>query len=267
MCGFDSRRPLQQVNNNNMAKTKQTNGALKAITQPLAEHIASWHANAHTLRHKHLQLKHNTQTLPPLLLVLALQGEGVLRQRFFGSAVGDFGHQLPHTPSPEQWLHYWQSFVLQNGHIADLVRRIGLINALSVEAHLPQADDDLCMQLYLALLGMLSERKLTQLETTATTQFFGHLFKQLFPHEAATPKPKKDSSTLQNQLERALRKLHQQPITLKESYTQTDDLVTFTLRMQLNKKGAWQDLITVQRPRLRSARLFAYQTLLKQMQG
>jgi hypothetical protein len=232
--------------------------------------------------------------LPALILLSSQRGEGILRAQFFGGKSGQLGDKLPHQPSPEQWLDYWHRFVEKRGRIVDLVQRIGLIEAVSQETALAgkaatttsSADEALCFTLYTALLDQLQERGETDLLNTATTKFFVLLWKQQFPQfaeqvlkQAADPanigvkSGVNASSNIQALKDKALirvRKTQHPQAILKESWREVGNTengeetkIEFAVRMQAGRGGPWSELVTLSRPRLKTARLAAWQSLLE----
>jgi hypothetical protein len=92
---------------------------LSKIVAPLRQHIQGLGAQRVGI------MQHCATPLaqwPPLLQLVALRGEAVLRQRFFGA----FIDKLPTQTEPAQALAYWQRFVQDGRHLHDLVQRIGL---------------------------------------------------------------------------------------------------------------------------------------------
>lgn len=272
-----------------MARSKTSSRGLGIIVAPLGRFIRGWQGGEYGDRHSPPSATTHANTLPPLILLSAQRGEGVLRAQFFGSRSGQLGDKLPHQPSPEQWLDYWRRFVEKRGHIVDLVQRIGLIEAVSQETALAgkaatstsAADEALCFTLYTALLDQLQERGETDLLNTATTKFFVFLWKQQFPQFAqqVLNQPAhqiKSLSNIQALKDKALirvRKTQHPQAILKESWREVagveageESKIEFAVRMQAGRGGAWSELVSLSRPRLKTARLAAWQSLLE-LQG
>jgi hypothetical protein len=272
-----------------VARSKTSASGLSVIVTPLGRFVRSWQGGEHGDRHSPPSATTHANTLPPLILLSSQRGEGILRAQFFGSKSGQLGDKLPHQPSPEQWLDYWHRFVEKRGHIVDLVQRIGLIEAVSQETALAgkaatstnAADEALCFTLYTALLEQLQERGETDLLNTATTKFFVLLWKQQFPQfaqqvlkQAADPAKigVKASSNIQALKDKALirvRKTRHPQAILKESWREVAGVevgekskIEFAVRMQAGRGGAWSELVSLSRPRLKTARLAAWQSLL-----
>ena len=167
--------------------------------------------------------------------------------------------------------------------------RIGLIDAVSQETALAckaatttsAADEALCFTLYTALLDQLQERGETDLLNAATNKFFVLMWKQQFPQFAeqvlkqATDPAKigvKALSNIQALKDKALirvRKTQHPQAILKESWREVgnnvdgeETTIEFAVRMQAGRGGAWSELVTLSRPRLKTARLAAWQSLL-----
>jgi hypothetical protein len=159
--------------------------------------------------------------LPPPLLLAALRGEAVLRLRFFGA----LGKRLPHEPTPEQWLDYWQRFVGERGAIADLARRAHLHRACGL-AELPDAkDDETCFTLYCALLDALHVAADEALMQIAVDKFFVHLWRQQFPDGPREVVRKTSVEALQNSLQITLRRRLGPMASVRESFQQSPELV------------------------------------------
>ena len=273
-----------------LARSKTSSSGLGIIVAPLGRFVRSWQSDGNAGNSGNVGVFTNQPNkLPPLILLSSQRGEGILRAQFFGSKSGQLGDKLPHQPSPEQWLDYWRRFVEKRGHIVDLVQRIGLIEAVSQETALAgkaatstdAADEALCFTLYTALLEQLQERGETDLLNTATTKFFVFLWKQQFPQfaeqvlkQAADPAKigVKASSNIQALKDKALirvRKTRHPQAILKESWREVagvevgeESKIEFAVRMQAGRGGAWSELVSLSRPRLKTARLAAWQSLL-----
>jgi hypothetical protein len=269
-----------------LARSKTSSSGLGIIVAPHGRFVRSWQSGA--IDGGAVSAGTTTaqaKKLPALILLSSQRGEGILRAQFFGSKSGQLGDKLPHQPSPEQWLDYWHRFMEKRGHIVDLVQRIGLIEAVSQETALvgkaatttSAADEALCFTLYTALLDQLHERGETDLLNTATTKFFVFLWKQQFPQfaEQVLNQPAKQVKSLSNiqalkdkALIRIRKTQHPQAI-LKESWREVagvevgeESKIEFAVRMQAGRGGAWSELVTLSRPRLKTARLAAWQGLL-----
>lgn len=276
-----------------MARSKTSSSGLSVIVTPLSRFVRSWQSDGSGPSNVGVTTAHRN-TPPPLILLSSQRGEGILRDQFFGNKSGQLGDKLPHQPSAEQWLDYWHRFVEKRGHIVDLVQRIGLIEAVSQETALvgkaatttSAADEALCFTLYTALLDQLQERGETDLLNTATTKFFILLWKQQFPQfaeqvlkQAADPAKigvksgVNASSNIQALKDKALirvRKTQHPQAILKESWREVGNTengeetkIEFAVRMQAGRGGQWSDLVTLRRPRLKTARLAAWQSLLE----
>ena len=169
-----------------MARGKGSLKSLASISEPLRQYIATWHERdsaERTWQKRRLErIDYSIHDLPPMIRLASLRGQGILTAQFFGTDHHQFGGQLPHDPSPEQWLDYWQRFIQQRGHILDLVRRIGLIAEIAKDTDLPKhIHEELAFALYTALLDQLRQQRETTHLYTATTRFFIHLWRQQFP--------------------------------------------------------------------------------------
>ena len=99
--------------------------------------------------------------------------------------------------------------------------------------------------------------------------YFWHCWKAQFPAAAGTPAEKKttDTDVLRERLLRALRKRHGQAVEVKESFRQEEDTVVFALLFKRKSAGRWDELCSVERPRLKTARLAGYDAALKLIAG
>ena len=223
---------------------------LKGIAAPLAA-FAALHPPGGSSRRR------GGDVLPPPLQLAALRGEAVLRQRFFGA----LGKQFPHDPTPEQWLDYWQRFVVKRGAIADLARRAHLHRASGL-AQLPDAhDDETCFVLYCALLDALQMTGDEALLLVAVDKFFVHLWRQQFPDGPREVERKNSVEALQNRVQIASRRRYGPLVRIRESFQQTPDRVHFRLLAQCPNQPA-AELAEVERTRLKLARLAAYEAAL-----
>lgn len=225
---------------------------LKGIVAPLAAFAAAHPPGGSSRRRV-------GTNLPAPLRLAALRGEAVLRLRFFGA----FGRGLPHDPTPEQWLDYWQRFVLDRGAIADLVRRAGLHRAAGLDAAPDAGDDETCFVLYCALLDSLAAKANEPLLQVAVEKFFLHLWRQQFPDIPVERSRTADPALLRARLEAALRG-RWQPVEVKESFIQEATKVEFRL-LALRPGQPPEELVCLERPRLKPARLAAYEAALEKM--
>ena len=68
---------------------------------------------------------------------------------------------------------------------------------------------------------------------------------------------------LRERLLRALRKRHGEAVVVKESFRQEEHTVIFALLIKRKSKPRWDELCSVERPRLKTARLAGYDAALK----
>lgn len=226
---------------------------LKGIVAPLAAFAAAHPPGGSSRRHA-------AADLPAPLQLAALRGEAVLRQRFFALP-------LPHAATAEQWLDYWRRFVLDRGAIADLVRRAHLHRAAGLAEAPDAGDDETCFLLYCALLQALQAAGNEALLLVAVEKFFLHLWRQQFPDMPADrPRPSTDPALLRHRLEAALRRQRKQPVEIKESFRQSADKVEFRLLALCPGQPA-EELVCLERSRLKPARLAAYELAQKNLKA
>lgn len=233
-----------------MSKGISSRNSLKALAYPVQQFLTAW---GQSQRMAAAQAG-SSGALPAPYAVAALRGEGVLRLRFFGPLMD----KLPVALDAAQQLALWQSLVEEGGHITDWVQRLGVARAMRREALVPlQAQQDARM-LYAVLLDAL-ERQAPALLPWAVEGFFFHVWKQQFPASAAAQGQSDDPVVLRQRLERGLRKHHAQGVLVRESFKVVDGQVDFALQIKLASQGHWQEWLRVQRPRLKTARLAAWQ--------
>lgn len=195
--------------------------------------------------------------LPPLYQMMAYQGEAILLGRFFGGIRERIGIEM----SPQDYLKFWRHSTEDNGFILDFISRTEWLTVLKINTSLEPISNEQAKQLYCILLAVVAERSPDKLSLVCD-DFFIHLYQQQFPE---TVNPRKDTSTdqLRHKLTHKLRRLTNLPCEVKESFVQSEHSVSFSLRYRTSKKSTWQTLITLERPRLKTARLSAYDTLLE----
>lgn len=205
---------------------------------------------------KHTGQAHDT--LPAPYELAALRGEGVLRERFFTH----FMAKLPVELDATQQLALWQTMVEDGGQITAWVQRLGIAKALRREAALPEHANQASRKLYTLLLDTLHHQA-PELLPWAAEAYFWHCWKQQFPDSPSTPERKAtQAEVLREQLVRALRKHHGEAVEVKESFKETADMVMFSLMSKRPSAPHWATMVSVERPRLKSARLSAYEEAL-----
>lgn len=238
-----------------MSHGRGSHRRLNHITEPLAGYIG------HAIRRLRRPPAREAEGLPAPFELAWLRGEATLRLRFFDLFEGRFG-----LDDPARLLALWQEFVLKRGHIADLVRRIGLPRALASQGALPEVDDEVAYRLYCGLLDDLARNGEAYHLALATDDFFRHLFMQQFPRFTRDSDPAKDANALRLKAEVQLAKHLGLPVEIRESFTESPEGARFRLRYK-PRGDAWQDLPEHAGPRLRPLRLTAYQALLATLDG
>ena len=59
-----------------------------------------------------------------------------------------------------------------------------------------------------------------------------------------------------------LRQLHKKPVEVKESFIEQEQQIVFSLKFRCQEYELWQTLLTLERPRLKAARIAAYEQAL-----
>ena len=242
-----------------MAKGIASRNSLKALAHPLQQFLAGWGAQHRPSAHSPGDDPHTN--LPAPYELAALRGEGVLRERFFGA----FMDKLPVTLSAGQQLAVWRDLVEDGGYLTAWVQRLGIAKALRREALVPANATDEARKLYCLLLDALA-RQAPELLPWAVEGYFWHCWKQRFPAESSVAEPQATTAqALRERLTRALRKHHGEAVTLKESFRESTDAVHFALLIKRASLSQWEELIALERPRLKTARLSAYGEALRQL--
>lgn len=233
-----------------MSKGIASRNSLKALAYPIQVFLRSWGAQ------QRLSAAEAGAALPALYAVSALQGEALLRQRFFGPLMD----RLPVTLDATQQMALWQDFVEEGGLITAWVQRLGVASAMRREAALPADIAQESRLLFGVLLQALSQEQ-PQLLPWAVEGYFWQCWRGRFPHApSAGPAPSRDATVLRERLLRGLRKATggSAAVELRESFKQAPDAVQFSLLTRKDPATPWKPLLTVERPRLKTARLAAY---------
>ncbi|MEN9671414.1 MAG: hypothetical protein RL018_1691 [Pseudomonadota bacterium] len=235
-----------------MAKGISSKNSLKALAYPLQQFIGSW-----GVREKPsapLADTHGQAALPAPYELAALRGEGILRLRFFSA----FMDKVPVTLDADQQIAAWQALVEDGGHITAWVERLGVAKALRREAQIGAHANAQSRKLYAVLLDAL-QTQAPELLPWAVEGYFWHCWRQQFPSTAAgEDNNSNDTDVLRARLVRNLRKLHSNRVEIKESFTQSEEAVDFSVLWRKDQANPWQTLHHVNRPRLKTARLAAY---------
>ncbi|OOH86209.1 hypothetical protein BMT54_11210 [Pasteurellaceae bacterium 15-036681] len=226
----------------------------KQIINQLNTILISWLEDEGSLRSYKIG---DAKKLPPFYEILALEGEGIFLQRFF--------RELPDKQTfdltPQDWLDFYYNYADSGGYIQDFISRTYWLTILSQGAELPQIDREISKKFYFILLAIL-QRRAPQLLTLAIDQLFLTLWKQQFPNKSNSIK-RFDVTQLRHKLKVRLNKYFSLACEVKESFVQTEDQVEFKLLYRKVNDKAWQPLICLQRPRLKTARIAAYLALLE----
>ncbi len=198
--------------------------------------------------------------LAPALEVAHLQGEALLRQRFFAYL------QQRHLEDPQNQLDLWQGFcggaqVLRLCCDNSGLTRIFLRQA--PEGYLrANSEDAVRLDAYCALLHDLRQRDQTQLLARLTDQLFSHYIAGIYPAEAAAPGEQELKRAIRGHL---ARQWNLRP-EIRESYRTEENGVVFTL---IAKTAGFHplELITLQGNRLKPTRLAACRQLHEQLEG
>ena len=236
-----------------MAKGISSRNSLKALAYPVQTFIASWGAGERPSRPAGLQA-----VWPARYELAALRGEGILRERFFNALMAKIPLQL----EADQQVALWHELVEQSGHITAWVQRLGIASALRREALMPENAGHESRKLYCVLLDALAQHAPEHLPW-AVEKYFLHIWKLRFPDKPApVARDATRAEIKRERLVRALRKQHAEAVEVKESFLAGDVSVSFALLIKRESVGRWEELLSVERPRLKTARLAAYDAAL-----
>ena len=243
-----------------MAKGIASRNSLKALAHPIDRFLAGWGAHERVARAEGIGIE-----LPAPYELAALRGEGVLRTRFFTQ----FMAKLPTTLDAGQQITLWRELVEDGGQITAWVQRLGVAKALRREAVVPLDAASQSRKLYTLLLDALA-RQAPDLLPWAVEGYFWHCWKARLP--ATTPvgtaeKKSADTDVLRERLVRALRRRYAEVVEVKESFHQEEDTVVFALLVKRKSTARWDELCSVERARLKTARLAVYEAALKLAAG
>lgn len=233
-----------------MSKGIASRNSPKALAHPLQVFIGGWGAGQRASANQH------SAGLPAPYALAALRGEAVLRQRFFGQ----FLKKLPVELTADQQVALWHELVEDGGHITAWVQRLGIAKALRREAVLSADSTQESRALYCLLLDTLHGQAV-KLLPAAVEGYFWHIWRAQFPETLAPIQASHSThaEVLRERLLRMLRKHHREAVTIKESFHQGENQVRFSVLMKRPSIGHWEEIIQVQRPRLKTARLAAYE--------
>lgn len=232
-----------------MAKGIASRNSLKALAHPIQRFIAGWGAQERP--------SHSDGTgaiLPAPYELAALRGEGILRERFFQH----FMKKLPVELDAGQQITLWKELVEDGGHVTAWVQRLGIAKALRREAALPAHMTHESRKLYCLLLDTLASQA-AELLSWAVEGYFWHLWRARFPESSVVTQPNATTvEVLRERLIRALRKHHREAVEVKESFREDVGQVNFVLLVKRESVGRWEERVRLERPRLKTARLAAY---------
>jgi hypothetical protein len=231
-----------------VAKGIGSRNSLKALAHPIEQFLVGWGT-----RERPSKAEGADATLPAPYELAALRGEGILRERFFGA----FMSKLPVTLDAGQQIVLWQTMVEDGGLITDWVQRLGVAKALRREAVVPLDASKESRKLYTLLLDAMAHLA-PELLPWAVEGYFWHCWKMQFPATAVAKRKTDDVTVLRERLVRALRRRYAEAVEVKESFREEDDQVCFALLMKRPSAGKWEELCSVKRPRLKTARLAGY---------
>ena len=238
-----------------MAKGKSSATALKRIIHQISLEVSAWRQHR---RYGRFTVG-AAEELPPLYQMAALRGAGLLLSRFFGEVLRKTGMEV----EPQVWLDFWRDSVLNGGYLTDFINRTGWLALLSDSADIPALTPDMARQYYALLLDALAQSRPELLEE-AVDAYFLHLWRQRFPAQVA-PETQSEAEQLRHKLQMRLRRQSHLPVEVRESFDQQAEKVVFRLLHRCGPHDGWRELISLERPRLKTARLAAYEQALREI--
>ncbi len=227
---------------------------LKQITDPVSGYLKKRFSLSSTAKRGG-----DKKELPPLLEIAFLQGEAVLRQKFFRFLIN---RKIEDAKSQ---LHFWNSFQQGADVFTQFCQASGLNDAfkqqISTDYIQMHSNEKLQYTGYCCLLWDLQQNKQSALLSSVTDQLFSHYIASIFPTQSTQKTHKELTQEIIKQL--ALR--WQIRPEIKESYKIENDEVIFTLVAKMQGYHP-VDLITLQGKRLKPTRLAANKRLLQQLE-
>lgn len=241
-----------------MAKGKSSQNSLKALAYPIQQFMAAWGAKA---RPSKLE---QAGDWPAPYALAAVRGEAVLRSHFFDG----FIPKTNITLDAGQQLALWQTLVENGGYITAWVQRLAIAKALRREAVLSADATQEHRALFCILLDALNTQA-AHLLPWAVEGYFMHCYKAQFPTAPVAKTSTPQTQVLRDKLIRALKNYYHENVEVKESFKESDDAdsnskVQFSLLIKRASTNQWETMTTLERPRLKTARLAAYEAALKQ---
>lgn len=231
---------------------KRSTRAIKRIVAQLNRVILSW-GEGQRIKKDSLFISNK---LPPLYQIMVYQGEAILLQRFFGQ----IRKRIAIEQSHQDYLQFWHHCTEQHGFILDFISRTAWLSVLQINTAIRPLSNAEAKSLYCILLAVIAEHQ-PNLLSMACDEIFVHLYKQQFPEQGKESKTQAIEQ-LRHKLRHQLRHLTQSPCEIRESFVQHSEQVDFSLLYRVQANANWRLLVQVQRPRLKTARLVAYQQAL-----
>lgn len=121
----------------------------------------------------------------------------------------------------------------------------------------------LCQQLYFLLVDHLQQHHESKLYEHATIGFMRHYFPSFYPKQSQI---KLNLDTIKKHIQTVLNKQFHSKVTIKESFTTTENRVNFRLILWVKGYHAFE-LVEINAKRMRSARFKAYHRVFEQLQS
>jgi len=230
---------------------------LKLITAQISQYLAKRFSKGTGTAHK-IPAHISRKSLPAPLYIAFLQGEALLRLRFFAylneRSISD----------PDSLFRLWEQLIEDKKFIQQIVEDSGLLNYFILSKKELVEDSsyysEQCFTVYCILIFDAHESANSVLLTSLTKGLVVHFMPTLYPEQSKIT----DIKLLKNQIAKQLAlKWHIRP-EIKESFVTTDGEVVFSLLAKIAKQP-FITLITLEGNRLKPTRLKAYQNLLNQL--
>ena len=229
---------------------------LKLVTTHISQYLAKRFPKGSGASHK-IPPHANRESLPAPLYIAFLQGEALLRLKFFAYL------QERSISDPNSLVLLWQQLITDKKYIQQIVEASGLLNYFIFGQGLaPDTSQykEQCFTAYCILIFDASEAGNNNLVIGLTKGLVVHFMPALYPEQPKVT----DSKLLKNQIAKQLALKWGLRPEIKESFITNEGRVSFSLVCKLRRRPP-VTLITLEGNRLKPTRLKAYQALLEDL--
>jgi hypothetical protein len=230
---------------------------LRIITSPLKGYLLR-RFRGRVVSGQDLKFVSGRVVIPPPLHPAFLQGEALLRLKFFENL------ESKDIVDPTSQFAMWENLVENRKYVQQVVDHSGLLEhfKLSYTKDEPNAYGELCHAAYCIVLFDAHQRSEANLVRLMTAGFVDHMMPTHFKGEG---KPK-DAAVLKRRIATELAKQWKIRPQVTESFTTTDETVTFSLVAKVSGHAPVH-LHKSEGKRLNPARLKACQTVLDKLES